>query len=262
MENYAVLGSGLTDHAKQLTRTFASILAGCGFSSAEILCLMSGATEGLQEGLATPSLGSSIGDHLACTDIVFLWRHDPVFVDEHGEPKRLDRRGADCSFDQLVRKAAPGSDSDRLFEYLVSLGVINAHSGDACTLVTESVLACSGTNGGRIASEVVLLHLLGFLGSVEFNLRTKTGNASGRFERACYSQIPANLVPVFEKLVETRGQNFVDSVDEWLVRHRTEDSKLTETLLVGAGAYVFVRSPGRSEMPEKIRRVPKGAVQT
>lgn len=248
MENSAVLGSGLRDHASQLARTFACILNGCGFSSAEILSLMGSATEGLQAGLATPSLGSSVEDHLACTDIVFLWRHDPVFVDEHGEPKRLDRHGVGCSFDELVRKAAPGRDSDRLFAYLVGLGVIDSLSDGTCTLVTDSVLACSGTNGGRIASEVVLRHLLGFLGSVEFNLRTKAGNASGRFERACYSRIPANLAPVFEKLVEARGQNFVDSIDEWLVRHRTEDSKSTHTLLVGAGAYVFLRSSGHGEM--------------
>lgn len=243
MDNYAIQARRLTSHASQLARTFASILSGCGFSSDEILQLMNNATEGLEPGLATPSRGNSIEDHMACTDIVFEWRHDPNFVDEHGEPKVLDRHGIGCSFDELVRAAAPGCDSTRLFDYLVELGVIECLSDGSCSLVTESVLACSGTDGGRIASEVVLLHVLGFLGSVEFNLRTKSGNSAGRFERACYSRIPANLSAVFEKLVETRGQHFVDSIDEWLVRHRTENPDLTKTLVVGSGAYLFVRSP-------------------
>lgn len=242
MKKQSANNLGLMSPASQLARTFASILSGCGFSAEDILGLVSRATDGLQVGLATPSLGRSIDDHMACTDVIFLWRHDPDFVDEQGEPRTLERRGVGCSFDELVHRAAPGRDADRLFEYLVGLCVIDRLPNGSCALMTESVLACSGTNGGQVASEVVLLHLLGFLGSVEFNLRSKTGNEAGRFERACYSRIPANLAPVFEKLVEARGQNFVDSVDEWLVRHRLEDPESPGTILVGAGAYLFVRS--------------------
>lgn len=237
----------LRDRASQLTKTFVNILNSCGFSSEEILRLTRDAIDGLRESVVISNMSGSVNEHLACTDVVFVWRHAPRFLGEHGEPRRLDLRGSRGSFDDLVCSAAPGYDSGAMLDYLVGLGATRCLPDGSCELITESVLACSGTNGGKVASEVVLLHLQGFLGSVEYNLRTKTGNETGKFERACYSRIPAELTPIFEKLVEARGQNFVDSVDEWLVRHRVESASPPGSALVGAGAYLFVRSGDGTE---------------
>ncbi len=93
-------------------------------------------------------------------------------------------------------------------------------------------------------SPVALLqHVEGFLGSVSFNVIKKSDNSQGRFERACYAWLPADLVPIFERMVEDRGQNFVDGVDEWLVRHRSSPSghQRNQSRLVGVGAYIVVR---------------------
>lgn len=234
------------DLAGQLAATIVGIFASCGFSSGEILSLMKKAIRELAHGPNPQNLTSSVDEHLACTDIVFVWRHDPRFVDEDGEPKVLQASATGGSFAELVAVGAPGQDSGVLLDYLVGLGAVRYIPDVGYALATESVLACSGINGGRIASEVVLLHLLGFLGSVEYNLRKKTSNDSGRFERACYSRIPANLAPIFEKLVETRGQNFVDTIDEWLVRHRSASVATQESVLVGAGAYMFQRRVTKS----------------
>ncbi len=242
MSDSAALGSGLTHHASQLARTFAKILGACGFSSGEIHRLMEDATVGLRADSVARRVGGSVDDHLACTDVVFVWRQDPRFLDEDGKPRKLELTGPVGSFEDLVRSAAPSHKSALVLDYLVSLGAIRCLADGSYVLITESVLACSGTDGGRLAAEVVLLHLLGFLGSVEYNLREKRANDVGKFERACYSRIPADLAPIFEKLVEERGQNFVDGVDEWLVRHRTESLDSPGSVLAGAGAYVFARS--------------------
>jgi hypothetical protein len=92
-----------------------------------------------------------------------------------------------------------------------------------------------------VASAFVLEHICGFLGSVEYNVFDKPSRAKGRFERACYASVTQNLVPVLEHLVSARGQDFVDIIDEWLARRAVKVTAEDATVLVGAGAYVFVR---------------------
>jgi hypothetical protein len=87
----------------------------------------------------------------------------------------------------------------------------------------------------------VLEHICGFLGSVEFNIFEKPSRANGRFERACYASVPRELVPILQQLVNSRGQAFVDVIDEWLSRRSTKPTENNDTVLVGAGAYVFIR---------------------
>ena len=244
MNDFGVVDCEMERHAIQLAKSLANIFSSCGFSPKEIVSIMGRATDGLRSRSVAASMGGSISDHLACTDVVYLWRQDPRFLDERGEPRQLGRGGAIGSFDDLVCSAAPGFEAGHILKYLIGSGAVVTRPDGCCALMMDSVLACSGTEGGKVAAEVILMHLMGFFGSVEYNIGMKTNNEAGKFERACYSYIPANLAPVFEKLVESRGQNFVDSVDEWLVRHRIEDSESSvPALLAGAGAYVIVR-PG------------------
>jgi hypothetical protein len=87
----------------------------------------------------------------------------------------------------------------------------------------------------------VLEHICGFLGSVEYNVFDKPSRAKGKFERACYAWVPRKYVPVLEQLVNSRGQDFVDVIDEWLSRRSDARTPTEDSVLVGAGAYVFVR---------------------
>jgi len=124
---------------------------------------------------------------------------------------------------------------------MIELGVVRVTEDKRLELISDSVVACSGQDGLAIASEFVLEHICGFLGSVEFNVFDKPSRAKGRFERACYASVPKDLVPVLQQLVNARGQDFVDVIDEWLARRAVEPDTQVERALVGAGAYVFVR---------------------
>jgi hypothetical protein len=105
--------------------------------------------------------------------------------------------------------------------------------------LSDSVLACSSGEHRMIANSTVLTHIQAFLSAVEYNLLDRCASKSPRFERACYGKIPSELVPILERLIEVRGQNFIDSVDEWLARHRAVDDDGRSVWLAGAGAYVF-----------------------
>jgi hypothetical protein len=176
-----------------------------------------------------------------CSDVVLKWRRDCSFLDESGGPAQLSMQGNSPTFSELVSIAAPGEDPRSLLATMEELGVVRITDCKKIELISDSVVACSGKESSSIASECVLEHICGFLGSVEFNVFDKSSRAKGRFERACYASVPRELVPVLQELVTSRGQDFVDVMDEWLARRAVQTPSNEDSLLVGAGAYLFVR---------------------
>jgi hypothetical protein len=231
----------MTQSAGILLRRVFRILRGCGISETQ-LREMAAKTLNEIERISDAQAGRvTARQAVLCSDVVLKWRRDCQFLDADGIPALLPMTGIDASFESLVHAGAPGVDPKVVLATMAELGVVRILSDKKIELISESVVACSGREGSAIASECVLEHICGFLGSVEFNVFDKPSRAKGRFERACYASVPKELVPVLQRLVSTRGQDFVDAIDEWLARRscRTEDS--AETLLVGAGAYLFVR---------------------
>jgi hypothetical protein len=137
----------------------------------------------------------------------------------------------------------PAERPEEILDYLIKLEAVAVRAGQIHLLV-ESVLTCTGKGGDALASGAVLAHLNNFLRSVEFNLLEKPSIAKGRFERACYVSIPESLVPVFERFIDNRGQDFIDVIDEWLERHRAGLTVAGPRTTVGAGAYMFVHPSG------------------
>jgi hypothetical protein len=178
---------------------------------------------------------------MMCCDLVLRWRRDCRYLDESGLPRVLSIKSREDSFETLVRECALNIDPEFILKALIELGVVRVIDDTNIELISESVVTCSGQEGAPIASECVLEHICGFLGSVEFNVFDKPSRSKGRFERACYARVPKELVPVLQKLIRTRGQDFVDAIDEWLSRRAAKNWEIGETILVGAGAYLFIR---------------------
>jgi hypothetical protein len=227
------------DRLDLLVGRFLRILHACGVREEDVIesvqrVASAGSEEAMPEAIDAPA-----DLHLACTDIVFLWRRSPTFLDSLGRPKRLEARGSECSFEELASRAAPHFDSAQTLAYLERLGAVSRDTSGLLSLSVESVVACSLDASNAISSSTVLTHIQAFLSSVEYNVLDRHDGKSPRFERACYGKIPDRLVPILERLIEVRGQNFIDSVDEWLARHATNEEGGKEVWLAGAGAYVF-----------------------
>ena len=239
---------GLHKSAKLLLRRVFRILRGCGISEIELREIALESLLELEKIRDSQPCRLTARQALMFCDLVLRWRRDCRFLDSNGLPLRLALCGTDVSFEALVGICAPEIGPQVMLKSLEDLGVVRILEDGLIELISESVVACSGKDGTAIASEAVLEHISGFLGSVEFNVFDKPSRARGRFERACYASVPKDLVPVLEQLVSARGQAFVDAIDEWLSRravYGTVGSACSgseqETILVGAGAYVFVR---------------------
>ena len=234
---------GVKVSAHILLRRVFRILRGCGLSLAQ---LQSMSEQALREVQGMPDAHSSrvtARQAFMCCDVVLKWRRDCKYLDQTGLPMQLSMNGAAPSFIDLVKAAAPDADPHQLLVAMEELGVVRIAEDARAELISESVVACAGRDGSTIASECVLEHICGFLGSVEYNVFDKPSRARGRFERACYASVPLELVPVLEQLVSARGQDFVDVIDEWLARRAIKRPLSDDSVLVGAGAYVFVRKP-------------------
>ena len=240
-EGSATGNDGIAESARILLRRVFRILRGCGIAETHLRQM---ALEAVSEVEKIPDAQPSrvtARQAMMCCDVVLSWRRNIAFLDTSGLPAHLVREGAPQSFNELVRTCSSTADSNVLLKAMLELGVVRITDDKRIELISESVVACSGQDGSGIASECVLEHICGFLGSVEFNVFDKPSRAKGRFERACYASVPKDLVPILQQLVNARGQDFVDVIDEWLARRSVKAENKEESLLVGAGAYLFVR---------------------
>jgi hypothetical protein len=232
---------GISNSARVLLRRVFRILRGCGISENELRQMAAAAIDEVSNIPEAQPSRVTARQAIMCCDVVLKWRRDCKFLDANGLPAQLAMDTGLLSFSELVRASAPEADPYVLLATMEELGVVRIVDDERIELISESVVACSGQDGLAIASEFVLEHICGFLGSVEFNVFDKPSRAKGRFERACYASVPKELIPVLQQLVNSRGQDFVDVIDEWLARRAVRPSIEQETLLVGAGAYLFVR---------------------
>ncbi len=223
-----------------LQRVF-RIMRACGFSESELRDMAMCAVNEVEMIADSQRSEISARQAMLCCDVVLKWRRDCNFLDTDGAPALLPIDGGIKSFSKLVRASVPDADPQALLATMVELGVVRISEEKSVELISDSVVTCSGKDGRAIAGECVLEHICGFLGSVEFNVFDKPSRSKGRFERACYASVPQELVPVLQQLVSARGQDFVDVIDEWLTRRVSQPASPGQGVLVGAGAYVFVR---------------------
>jgi hypothetical protein len=237
----------LTKRCFDVIETVVVVLRLCGVTESQVQAVLD---DVLRETSKLPTTGrnelsNTAEFHLLACDIVFSWRRESRYVDHRGLPNRLPISGLPPSFEGLVRAVTGSADLNAFIDYLEALGAVRRVQEDQLELLTESVLACSGKKGASIAAQTVLAHVHDFLQTVRFNLADKDSNQTGRFERACFGRIPPAFGPILERFVEERGQNFVDSIDDWLARHSVRDGGTDAQLVcvAGAGAYVFLRQP-------------------
>lgn len=233
--------STISASARILLRRVFRILRGCGLTEAQLRQMAALAVNEIAQISDPQPSRVTARQAMMCCDVVLRWRRDCRFVDGVGLPGNLPLSGVDNSFESLVRTCVPNEDVEALLATMIELGVVRFTDDKHVELISDSVVTCPGQEGTPIASECVLEHICGFLGSVEFNVFDKPSRAKGRFERACYASVPSEFVPVIQQLVNSRGQDFVDIIDEWLSRRAVKHSEDVATVLVGAGAYVFVR---------------------
>lgn len=171
-----------------------------------------------------------------CMEVMCAWRRNRQFVDENGDPLPLALNSGRNSFSQLCKRAGCKSSWEIVMKELVEFDAVRLDSHGRLVSKTPTFLGRT-IAGEKLAKDVVLRQLEGYLRVVHGNVCGDVNNRKLRFERSCSVTVAAELEPVFEQLVRSRGQEFVDSVDEWLERNAKRKSTSGKYLELGAGAY-------------------------
>jgi hypothetical protein len=166
-------------------------------------------------------LGSLLRD---CMEVICMWRRDVELVDQNGEPKPLPVSSARASFEILCNKANCRHPTSQILNALLEFGAVSIDGDGQVRSETPTFLL------GRATLE-------GFLRCVHQNVCSVSGNGKPKFDRACTVTVALELEPIFDRLVQRRGQEFIDSIDEWLDRNTKVCSPTGRYVELGAGAY-------------------------
>ena len=219
-----------------VVRLFVDLLVAGGGTSSMIDLAIAKAMAGVMTSDASTvftELGALQRD---CMEVMCKWRRDIALVGADGEPLPLEPWDGQQSFDALCKKVPCKNDSSVVLKALLDFGAVSTRpDGRICSETPTFLLGRA--SGGLLATDGLLKQLEGYLGVVHRNVRSVAGPERPKFERACTVSIARELEPVFDCLVRQRGQEFVDSVDEWLERNARHESASGQYLELGVGAY-------------------------
>ncbi len=220
-----------------VVRRFTDLLIASGATIQMIDDAMSKAVAGAVESRATTAfteLGALLRD---CMEVMCTWRRNTELVNKDGEPKPLERSFGNESFDALCRAAGCKHSSSEIVKVLLDFGAASIRDDGKIVSETPTFLLGRASAGGRLATDGLLKQLEGYLQVLHRNVCSVSGIGKPKFERACTVSVALELEPVFDRLVRNRGQEFIDSIDEWLERNAKFESASGKYLELGAGAY-------------------------
>lgn len=178
-----------------------------------------------------------------CMEVMCAWRRDIRFVNQDGEPLHLREGEGRNSFASLCQRVRCKHESSEILKTLLEFGAVSIVPGNLVKSETPTFLLGRAYLGGRLAFDGVLKQLQGFLQVVHRNVCSVSGQNKPKFERACTVSVAIEFEPIFDRLVRNRGQDFIDSIDEWLERNAKRESTSGRYLELGAGAY-FIELAG------------------
>jgi hypothetical protein len=242
---------GISDHPSQelvdsVVRQFVDLLV-AGGTSAEMIRGAIGKALVNSADVSSVTTFTELGTiQRDCMEVMCTWRRDVKFVDGHGNPLPLQHGVGDETFRALCMQVRCENDVSAILNTLLDFGAVSVDASGSIVPETPTFLLGRAHAGGRLAVDGVLKQLSGFLGVVHRNVCSVSGERKSKFERACTVSVAVELEPVFDRMVRTRGQEFIDSIDEWLERNAKRESASGRYLELGAGAYFIDLGVGKS----------------
>ena len=234
----------------EVVQQFTDLLHASGASMQMINEAMASATSSKSESSTSTTfidLGSTVRD---CMEVMCTWRRDVEMVDCNGEPAALTAKSGETSFETLCKKARCRRTASEVLDALVEFGAVSVGADGLIRSETPTFILGRTASGGRLATDGLLKQLQGFLLCVHRNVLSVAGHGKPKFERACTVTVALELEPIFSQLVRSRGQEFIDSIDEWLERNQRVDSPSGRYLELGAGAYYIDHGERHGRKPQ------------
>lgn len=166
------------------------------------------------------------------------WHQDPDFTGPYGLPLELSRYGSGNTFEELIRRYGGGISTAASLDELQQVGVVAEGKAGRVRVLTRAYIPNQEDPASFQFFGVALRDLAETL---DFNLNSASD--SGFFERRVWTPAGVMLtdLPEFDALVHKRGQQFLETLDNYLTAKETEAESLApdQKIKVGVGVYMF-----------------------
>jgi len=170
------------------------------------------------------------------TRLLTGWHEDPDYRDPDGNPRPLRERGAAPSFETLFERYGGDTPFQTLLKELKSAGSIAPDE--------RGRLVASRRYHMPAAMSDENIRLFG--ANLFDHARTLERNVAGRKDQrrfegyAMENRIRPADVAEFHRLIDERGQQFLEEIDAWLHRHRAADQEANALpVRLGVGLYAI-----------------------
>jgi Family of unknown function (DUF6502) len=168
------------------------------------------------------------------------WHQDSDFLATHyGVPRDLPFDDPnDVSFTELVRRYSGDMPARAMLEELLRVGAVIKTEDDALRVAARSYNP-SPFNPDAVARIGITMHDLA--ATLDHNLNPARKTRS-RFERRVYATegLSKQYVEQFHDLIKQRGQQLLETLDNWLTMREADPSEETENInRIGVGIYLF-----------------------
>lgn len=223
--------------AELVLRPLFRILLAAGLSEAQLIRVCETGIRRLARNAIFGRLGSM--PHIErMEEVVARWIHHPAYS-SHGEPILLPMKGKTISFSALVKSVAPRASPRTMLHALTQSHAVRMRGDGRIELVMRySPLRSRGGVDIDLFTSVTT----DFLHALEFNLLNQPRLGEGLFQRRAHKiNSDARLAPVFNQYVREQSQLFLESIDEWLIRHQPKQirGQRRRKVRLGVGVYVI-----------------------
>jgi hypothetical protein len=178
------------------------------------------------------------------TRVLEGWHTDPDFTGPYGMPVELPFDGNDgINFNELVRRYSGDMAPRAMLDELLRVGAIDKHSSGMYRVLMRAYIPAS------LHPDALerLGHVVNnFITTYEYNME-KTAQGAGRFERVVVADngLRRELLPAFDRLLRTKGQQLLVELDNWLSSQElTVSAKFKDgpRIKTGVGIYHFIET--------------------
>jgi hypothetical protein len=174
-------------------------------------------------------------------DMLATWHRDPRFLDDDGKPRALPIKGTP-SLEELLELHLPNESRRGLPQRLASEGAIR-RAGRGRWLPSKRTLIV------RSDSSSALLRLPGqidsFLSTLLHNGQA-IGKSARRLERTVFiDRLPVEMLTAFDQQTQKLGGQLINEMDNWLIRHKSRDTAISDSARAGVGVFAFIDSKDR-----------------
>ena len=173
--------------------------------------------------------------------VVYGWVHDKQYADKDGQAAILPFEGERASFSTLVKAYSGDVPPRAILDELAQVGVVECASDGGIRLLARAYIPTSGE-----AEKLALLgkDVAGLITTMD-KIIHGLGDKPFFQRKVFYDNLPQEVIPALQDILEERGQNLLEYLDQWMAqRDRDINPKAAGTgrKAAGIGIYYFEES--------------------